>query len=213
MLDWSEYIKVLVALLVIVDPVGALPSFAVMVHHYSEGDRAKIARTASFAVAIVLVVSALVGDAVLRFFGISIASFKVAGAILIFFMAISMLQVKQIRDKQTDEEEAEAHDKDSIAVVPIAIPLLAGPGAISTTIIYVSESPDWKHRVAIISACLIVGMASWLTLRAATPVSKLLGKTGINIAMRLMGLILTAVAVEIFVSGLLVLLPGLKGHG
>jgi multiple antibiotic resistance protein len=212
MLEWSEYIKILVALLVIVDPLGAIPSFVIMVSHYSHADRMKIARVASIAVAIVLAVSALLGDAVLGFFGISISSFKVAGAILIFLMAFSMLQVKQIRDKQTDEEEAEAHDKESIAVVPIAIPLLAGPGAISTTIIYATESADWRHRLVIIGCCLLVGLACWIGLRAAGPVGKLLGKTGINIAVRLMGLILTAVAVEIFVSGLLVLMPGLKGH-
>jgi multiple antibiotic resistance protein len=210
MLEWQEYIKILVALLVIVDPLAAIPSFIIMAGHFPGKDRANIARTASIAVAIVLVVAALVGDSVLAFFGISISSFKVAGAILIFLMAIAMLQVKQVRDKQTDEEEAEAHDKDSIAVVPIAIPLLAGPGAISTTIIYATESADWKHRLIIIVCCLLVGVACWIGLRAAMPVSKLLGKTGINIAVRLMGLILMAVAVEIFVTGLKVLLPGLS---
>ncbi|MGB8337451.1 MAG: NAAT family transporter [Burkholderiales bacterium] len=212
MLEWPEYIKILVALLVIVDPLAAIPAFIIMAGQFTDVDRIKIARVASIAVAAVLVVAALIGDSVLVFFGISISSFKVAGAILIFLMAISMLQVKQVRDKQTAEEEAEAQDKDSIAVVPLAIPLLAGPGAISTTIIYATESADWKHRLVIVACCLIVGMACWLGLRAAMPVSKLLGKTGINIAVRLMGLILTAVAVEIFVSGLLVLLPGLKGH-
>jgi multiple antibiotic resistance protein len=210
MLEWQEYVKILVALLVIVDPLAAIPSFIIMAGHFADKDRANIARTASIAVAIVLVVATLVGDSVLAFFGISISSFKVAGAILIFLMAIAMLQVKQVRDKQTDEEEAEAHDKDSIAVVPIAIPLLAGPGAISTTIIYATESADWKHRMIIVGCCLLVGVACWVGLRAAMPVSKLLGKTGINIAVRLMGLILMAVAVEIFVTGLKVLLPGLS---
>ncbi|MGB8856320.1 MAG: MarC family protein [Burkholderiales bacterium] len=212
MLEWTEYIKILVALLVIVDPLAAIPSFIIMAGHFTDVDRTKIARVASVAVAAVLVAAALIGDSVLVFFGISISSFKVAGAILIFLMAIAMLQVKQVRDKQTDEEEAEAHDKDSIAVVPIAIPLLAGPGAISTTIIYATELAGWKHRMVIVACCLIVGFACWVGLRAAMPVSKLLGKTGINIAVRLMGLILTAVAVEIFVSGVLVLLPGLKAH-
>ncbi len=212
MLEWSAYIKILVALLVIVDPLAAIPSFIIMAGHFSDADRTKIARVASIAAATVLVVAALLGDSILAFFGISISAFKVAGAILIFFMAISMLQVKQVRDKQTEEEEAEAQDKHSIAVVPIAIPLLAGPGAISTTIIYATEHPGWQHRLVIVACCLAVGVACWIGLRAAAPVSRLLGKTGINIAVRLMGLILTAVAVEIFVSGLLVLMPGLKGH-
>ena len=125
-------------------------------------------------------------------------------------MAMSMLQAKQVRDKQTPEEEQEAVDKDSVAVVPLAVPLLAGPGAISAVIIYAAEAPGVAHLMLIVAGCAIVGMATWLALRAATPVARLLGKTGINIAVRLMGIILAALAVEIFASGIVVLLPGLR---
>jgi multiple antibiotic resistance protein len=181
-----------------------------MAGHHTEVERRRIAWVASVAVTTVLAVSAVVGESLLRFFGITIASFKVGGAILIMLMAMSMLQAKQVRDKQTPEEEQEAVDKDSVAVVPLAVPLLAGPGAISAVIIYAAEAPGVAHLMLIIASCAIVGMATWLALWAATPVAKLLGKTGINIAVRLMGIILAALAVEIFASGIVVLLPGLR---
>jgi multiple antibiotic resistance protein len=210
MLAWADYFKILIALLVIVDPLGAIPPFVAMAGNQSEVERKRIAWVASIAVTAVLAMSALIGESLLRFFGITIASFKVGGAILIMLMALSMLQARQVRDKQTPEEELEAVDKEQIAVVPLAIPLLAGPGAISAVIIYAAEAQGIAHLALIIAACFIVGGATWLALRAATPVARLLGKTGINIAVRLMGIVLAALAVEIFASGIVVLLPGLR---
>jgi multiple antibiotic resistance protein len=212
MLELTEYGKFLVALLVIVDPIGMVPMFILLSGSTPrEVDRKRIARLASVAVAVVLVAAALIGESVLRLFGIGLPSFKVAGAILIMLMAISMMQANPLKEKQTAEEAKEAEDKDSIAVVPLAVPLLAGPGAISTTIIYASERFALAHYALIIACCLIAALITWLTLRAAIPMSRLLGKTGINVMVRLMGLLLAAVAVEIFVGGVRGLLPGAAG--
>lgn len=210
MLDWAEYTKFFLALLVIVNPIGAVPLFVSMTAQNSAEERKHIARVASISVAIVLIVAALGGEPLLSFFGITIASFKVGGAILILLLAISMMHATPTGEKQTPEEAREAVDKESIAVVPLAIPLLSGPGAISTTIIYATERSSLSHVGSIIVCCLLASLATWVALRAATPVSQWLGKTGVNIAIRLMGLLLAAVAVEIFASGLLVLLPGLR---
>lgn len=210
MLDWAEYTKFFLALLVIVNPIGTIPLFVSMTAQDSAEDRKRIARIASISVAIVLIVAALGGEPLLSFFGITIASFKVGGAILILLLAISMMHAMPTGEKQTPEEAREAVDKESIAVVPLAIPLLSGPGAISTTIIYATERSSLGHIGGIIVCCLLASLATWIALRAATPVSQWLGKTGVNIAIRLMGLLLAAVAVEIFASGLLVLLPGLR---
>ena len=209
MLDWAEYTKFFLALLVIVNPLGAVPMFAVMTAQASADERRRIAAVASVSVAIVLTLAAIGGQPLLAFFGITIASFKVGGAILILLLAISMMHATPTGEKQTPEEAKEAVDKESIAVVPLAIPLLSGPGAISTTIIYATERPSLAHTGIIIACCLLLSLATWGALRAAIPVSRWLGKTGINIAMRIMGLLLAAVAVEIFASGVLVLLPGL----
>lgn len=210
MLEWSEYAKILLALLVIVNPVGAVPLFASLTAENTPVEKHHIARTASVAVAIVLIVAAVGGDSLLALFGISIASFKVGGAILILLLAISMMHGEKSGEKQTPEEAQEAAYKERIAVVPLAIPLLSGPGAISTIIIYASALSSPAHLAAIVACALLVGLATWIALRVATPVSTWLGKTGINIAQRLMGLLLAAVAVEIFASGIVVLLPGLK---
>jgi len=210
MLDWTEYAKILLALLVIVNPVGAVPLFASLTAENTPVEKHHIARTASVAVAIVLIVAAVGGDSLLALFGISIASFKVGGAILILLLAISMMHGEKSGEKQTPEEAQEAAYKERIAVVPLAIPLLSGPGAISTIIIYASALSSPAHLAAIVACALLVGLATWIALRVATPVSTWLGKTGINIAQRLMGLLLAAVAVEIFASGIVVLLPGLR---
>ena len=210
MLDWAEYTKFFLALLVIVNPVGAVPLFVSMTEQHTVDEKRRIARAASAAVAVVLVLAAIAGQPLLAFFGITIASFKVGGALLILLLAISMMHATPTGEKQTPEEAREAEDKESIAVVPLAIPLLSGPGAISTTIIYSTGRSSLSHILLIIACCLLVSLATWVALRAATPVSLWLGKTGVNIAIRLMGLLLAAVAVEIFTSGILVLLPGLR---
>lgn len=210
MLDWVDYAKFLMALMVIVNPVSAVPLFVSMTAGNTLAERNHIARLASISVAVVLIVSAVIGDSLLALFGISIASFKVGGAILILLMAISMMHATSSHVKQTPGEAREAELKDSIAVVPLAIPLLSGPGAISTTIIYTTERSSPMHLGIIIVCCGIVALVTWIALRLATRVSKWLGETGVNIAIRLMGLLLAAVAVEIFASGLVVLLPGLK---
>ncbi len=210
MLDWAEYTKFFLALLVIVNPVGAVPLFVSMTAQNSAAERRRIARVASSAVAIVLIVVAIGGQPLLAFFGISIPSFKVGGAILILLLAISMMHAAPTGEKQTPEEAREAEDKESIAVVPLAIPLLAGPGAMSTTIIFATGRSSLSHICVIIITCLLVSLTTWAALRAATPVSRWLGRTGVNIAIRIMGLLLAAVAVEIFTSGILVLLPGLR---
>ena len=211
MLHWVDYAKIFMALMVIVNPVSAVPLFVSMTARYSEAERRHIARVASISVAVVLVLAAVIGQPILVLFGITVASFKVGGAILILLMAISMMHAMPSRESQTPEEAREAELKENIAVVPLAIPLLSGPGAISTTIIYATERSSPAHLGAIILCCLLVAFATWLALRLATPASKWLGETGVNIAIRLMGLLLAAVAVEIFTSGLVVLLPGLKG--
>ncbi len=210
MLDWAGYLKIFVALVIIVNPVSALPLFVSMTADNTAVEKRNIARIASLSVAVVLLVAALAGKPLLAIFGITIASFKVGGAILILLMAISMMHAAPNRVKQTPEEASEAAEKANIAVVPLAIPLLSGPGAISTTIVYATERASLAHVTIIMLCCVLVALTTWLALSLATPLSNWLGRTGVNIAIRLMGLLLAAVAVEILAGGLVVLLPGLK---
>lgn len=210
MIEWTGYIKIFTSLLAIVNPLGVIPVFVSLTRSSTEQERRHIARTASITVAVILIIAALIGKLLLNFFGVSIASFKVGGGILLLLMSIAMMQAKHTQSKQTPEEAEEAEEKESIAAVPIAMPLLAGPGAISTVIIYAHASFQPLQISVIVVSSLIVALLTWGALTVATPLSRLMSKTAINIATRLMGLLLAAIAVEFIAGGLSQLLPGLS---
>ncbi len=205
MLPWSEYVQIVIALIVIIDPIGAIPIFVSMTADLTDKERRHTAYVTSLSVSIILVVSCLVGEWILKLFGINIASFRVGGGILLLLMSISMMHAKASAAKHTDTEDEEAHGKDHIAVVPLAIPLLAGPGAISLAIIYAERMRGILDKGLLVAMCVGVGFLMWGALRLALPISKLLGKTGINIVTRIMGLILAAIAVQFIASGIVAL--------
>jgi multiple antibiotic resistance protein len=200
-LEWHQYLKMFIGLLVILNPMLAVPVFISLTDGQSDGERLSNARRTAMAVGILLSVAALLGQQILNLFGISIDSFRVGGGLLILLMAVSMMHAKLSGAQHTDKESEEAQDKADVAVVPLAIPLLAGPGAISTAIIYSHRDMAWMH-VALIGEIWLAALIVWITLRSALPISRKLGTTGINIATRLMGLILAAIAVEFIVNGL-----------
>lgn len=205
MLEWSDYMKIFTALLAILNPLGAIPMFLTLTGSSSLEERKKTARTIGLSVGTVLAVTAVIGEAMLSFFGISVASFQVGGSILLLLMAIGMMSGK---GKVVGEGEPVA-DLESIAVVPLSVPLLAGPGSISTVIIYANLSPSWEHRGMIILSVFVASLITWLILRAANRLGSLVGALGLSIASRLMGLLLAAIAVEFFTRGIVKLLPGL----
>ncbi len=209
MLTLAQYIEIFTAILIIVNPIGALPLFVAMVRNQSEQERRRTARLTAFSVAIVLTVSCVLGESLLHVFGVSIASFRVGGGILVMLIAISMFHAQLSWSKATPEETKEAEEKTDIAVVPLAIPLLSGPGAISTVIIFADQSPDLAHKGFLVATCALVAITVWISLRMAIPIGAWLGKTGINIVTRLMSLLLAAISVEIIAGGLVKLLPGL----
>ena len=209
MLTLTEYVKMFTAIVVIVDPIAAVPLFVTLVSNHSQQERRRIARFTGFSVAIVLVAACVSGESLLRLFGVSMAAFRVGGGILVMLIAISMFNAQLSWSKATPEETKEAEQKPDIAVVPLAIPLLSGPGAISTVIIFANQSSSWAHKGLLVASCVMVAITVWVTLRMAIPIGAWLGKTGINIVTRLMGLLLAAIAVEIITAGLSKLLPGL----
>lgn len=208
--ELPEYMKIITSLIAIVNPVGAIPFFVSLTHSYSAKDRGRTINTVTLTVLIVLTVVMFCGEPLLNFFGVSIASFRAGGGILILLMALSMLQAKQPATKQTREESLEAEHKRSIAVVPLGIPLLAGPGAISAVILHANHKPSAQKFFFLFLAIIIVTLVVSITLRLAPKIDLLLGKTGINIVTRIMGLIMTAIGIEFIAQGLSVLLPGLN---
>lgn len=208
---WTEYSRFITALLVILDPFAAIPIFLAMTRAYSDAERKRIANIACFTVLIILIVVSFSGETILNTLGTSLASFRVGGGIVLFMMALAMLRAQSDLVRATPAEKAEAEDKNSIAIVPLAIPLLAGPGSISTVIIEMHRSSSEYHSVMVVLSIAAVCIVLWLVLRAASTIGKLLGQTGLNIINRLFGLILTAIAVEIMANGLKQLFPALAG--
>ncbi len=141
MLEWHQYVEIFTAILVIVDPLGLLPIFISITADENERERAHTANIAVIFAAVVMIIGSLVGGPLLKFFGISMASFRVAGGLLILILAIAMLNAKISPSKQAPEEAKEAVEKENVAVVPLAVPLLAGPAALSTIIIYTQSIP------------------------------------------------------------------------
>lgn len=158
-----------------------------------------------------LVVAALSGETLLQTMGSSLASFRVGGGIVLLLMALAMLNGQASSVRTTPEEEAEAEDRNAIAVVPLAIPLMAGPGSISTAIIQMQRSDTEYHSLLVIFTIILVCLLLWLVLRLASIIGRTLGQIGLNIINRLFGLILAAIAVEIMANGLRELFPVLAG--
>lgn len=209
MLDYAEYIKMFVGLLAIVNPFGAIPLFISMTADENIRQRHRTVYLVAVGVSIILLVALFFGELVLQFFGITIDSFRVGGGILILLMAIAMLHAKTSRIRQTDEEADESMEKESVAIVPLAMPLLAGPGAISTVILAAHKSSGVVHYLVISLGIIVLSLVIWLVLRIAPWVAARIGATGINIFTRIMGLILAAIAVEFIANGLKGLFPTL----
>lgn len=206
---WSEYTRFITALFVILDPFAAVPIFLVLTKTYTDTERKRITNIAAITVMLILVAASLTGEALLHAMGTSLASFRVGGGIVLLLMALAMLRGQSDNVRTSPSEEAEAEDKESIAVVPLAIPLLAGPGSISNVIIQMHRSETEYHALLVIASIVFVCLLLWLVLRMASRIGKMLGQIGLNIINRLFGLILAAIAVEIMANGLKQLFPSL----
>lgn len=207
MLDGAEYIKIFVGLLALINPFGAIPIFISMTVHESRAQRRETINLVAFGVATIMLVSLFFGELLLNFFGISIDSFRIGGGILILLMAISMLQAKTSQVRQTPEEANESVEMESVAIVPLAMPLLAGPGCISTVILAAHKSNGIGHYSIITLGIVLISLIVWGVLRLSPLISKRVSATGINIFTRIMGLILMAIAIEFIANGIKGIFP------
>jgi len=207
---WTEQIKYLVGIFAILNPFGAIPIYLSMMTDRRPEVMHRTALKASIAVAVILTLAIWTGDGLLSFFGIGIPAFRIAGGLLVLLIAIAMFGANISPARHTDAEQAEAESKNDIAVVPLAIPLLAGPGAISLAIVDAHQAGSLPDRLVFSLGILGVAAIVWLVLRLAEPIGERLGTGGINIATRVMGLILAAMAVQFMADGMLELFPGLS---
>lgn len=209
-----DLLKPLIALLAIVNPIGVVPFFIHFTQGFSREQRARTIRVASFTAFVVIALSALAGLKIIEFFGISLASFQVGGGTLLLISALSMLNAQPAESKPNDVTEGrEKVDAGaSIAVVPLAIPLLTGPATISTMVIYAEKSRRLWELGVLVGYGVVIGLITYLVFSASGRIAKVLGRTGINVMTRLMGLILAAMAVELLADGLVKLFPVLASH-
>ncbi|WP_373742188.1 MarC family protein [Neisseria sp.] len=211
-----EISKLILALMVLINPFGALSIYLDLTQNHSTRERRKVARTSSLTVFIVITLFALAGGTILKILNISVGSFQVGGGILVLLIAISMMNDNGNPAKPnigTDEGSdiviAPKQSAAAIAVVPLAIPMMIGPGGISTVIIYASAAKTYRDIISIIAAGLIVSAICYTTLMVAARMSSWLGETGLTILNRIMGMLLAAVSVEIIVAGLKAIFPQL----
>jgi len=203
--------KPLITLLAIVNPLAIVPFFIHYTQGFSAAQRKKTIWVSSFSAFVVIAASALLGLQILEFFGISLASFQVGGGMLLLTAALSMLNAQPAEARANAEEVHDAETKAamgaSIAVVPLTIPLLTGPATMSTVVIYAEKAKNFTQLGTLVGYGVVIALATALCFSLATPIARILGKTGINVMTRLMGLILAALAVEVMADGLHKLFP------
>jgi len=208
LLPLSGYVRFFVTLAAVLDPFLAVPIFLALTATRSAAERAQLVRVVAITVFAVLAVSALVGEQLLLLVGASLPAFRVGGGLVLLLMALAMLNALAGGVRQSQDEAKELQSGELSGVVPLAVPLLAGPGAISTTII-AAQAGGAAHFAALLVCILAVCALTWVTLGLAAPIGQKLGTTGLNIATRLLGLLLAALAIQTMAEGLRQLFPGL----
>ena len=207
--------KPLVTLLAIVNPLAIVPFFIHYTQGFTKAQRQRTIITASFSAFVVIATSALLGLQILDFFSISLASFQVGGGMLLLTSSLNMLNAQPAEAKSNTHDMEDGLDKAamgaSIAVVPLTIPLLTGPATMSTVVIYAEKAKDFWQLGTLVAYGVVIGLATAVCFSLAEPIARVLGKTGINVMTRLMGLILAALAVEVMSDGLTKLFPVLAG--
>ncbi len=185
----------------LVDPFAVIPQFLVITADSDPAERRHVAKRAGWTCAIILAGFAVAGSLVFRLFGITLPAFKIAGGIILMQIGMDNLRAKRSTTKETPEEAAEGASKADAGIIPLGIPMLAGPAAISTVMVLIGESTAWWQHAVVYAAIVVSSLVSYWILAGADRVRKYLGETGIRILMRLMGLILVAIAVQFIVNG------------
>jgi multiple antibiotic resistance protein len=186
----------------LVDPIAAIPTFLAMTADDDQLQRRRMAKRAAWACLVVLSSFALAGKLIFRLFGITLPAFKIAGGVILLLIGLDMLRARRSQTKETPGEAQEGAGKDDIGIIPLGVPMLAGPGAISTVMVLMSGMPDWWYSIPVFAAIAVTSLASYWILAGADRVRLHLGETGIRILTRLMGLMLTAIAVQFMLNGL-----------
>lgn len=198
----TQWLTSLTAVFFIVDPFAATPAFLAMTAGYAHLRRRQMARRAAITCFVVLCLFATVGKYLFRAFGITLPAFKLGGGLLLLLIALDMLQARRSRTRETPEEQSNASESEDVGIIPMGIPMLAGPGSISTVMVLVGQAPSWSGAIPGLTAITMTSAVTYIVLVGADRVATALGDLGIRVVTRLMGLMLTAIAFQFFVSAL-----------
>lgn len=199
------------AIFFVVDPIAVVPVFLAITVHDSEEKKREMARRATITAFCVLTAFALAGSLVFKMFGVSLGAFKVAGGILLLLTSVEMLAAREQRTRVTKEEEREGEEKEDVAIFPLAIPLLAGPGAIATVTTLMSKTEQLVFALPVVGSIFVTCATAYFMLRAAGRISRVLGVTGLTVLNRVIGLIIGALAVQFIFDGVADAFPKLVG--
>lgn len=190
------------SIFVLVDPIAAVPAFLAMTGGSDRARRRHMAARAAWTCFVVLLTFSLAGSLIFKLFGITLAAFRIAGGVILGLIGLDMIQAKRSPTKETPGETEEGSEKEDVGIIPLGIPMLAGPGSISSVMVLMGQNAEWVHASIIVAAIAAVAVLSFVILAAADRVSFYLHGTGIRILTRMMGLLLTAIAVQFILTGL-----------
>jgi len=190
------------SLIFIVDPIATIPTFLVLTSDAEPKERRHLAKRAAWTCFVVLAGFSLAGTLIFKMFGITLPAFRIAGGLIMILIGLDMVQARRSQTKETPAETHEAMEKDDVGIVPLGVPMLAGPGSISTVIALMAQSTKWQHSILILVSVALTALISYWTLAAADRLGRRMGDTGIHILTRFMGLLLMAIAVQFILSGL-----------
>lgn len=190
------------SLFVIVDPIGLIPAFLGMTPNDSAAVRERMARLACILATIVLLVFAAAGQWIFKLLGLTMPAFQIAGSLVLMLIAIDMIRARPSRVTQADEDTDAGLEKDDIAITPLAVPMLAGPGAISNSLILMNQAEDWTRKGIVLASIPAVCLASYVIFRLAVHGAKWLSPIVMRVLTRLMGLLVAAIAVQFLLDAL-----------
>jgi multiple antibiotic resistance protein len=207
---WQFFAVALSSILFLVDPVATIPAFLVMTDGHTQEHRRRMAKRAAWTCFFVLGGFGLIGAQVFKLLGITMPAFRIAGGLILLLIGIDMVQARRPSTNEAPGEAEEGAHKEDVGIIPLGMPMLAGPGAISTVMVLIGPTPEWWQLLLIFTALAVTAAACFWVLKAADSVRRYLGETGIHIMTRLMGMLLTALAVQFISGGLLDLGFGVK---
>jgi multiple antibiotic resistance protein len=200
-MDLNFVLSSFITLFIIVDPIVNVPLFIAILSNFKKSDRKKMVKKATIIAAIILIIFTLAGDTIFRLFSIEMYSFRIAGGLLLFIISIEMLFGRRPHTKSSAEEEEEALIKEDVVVTPLAVPLLTGPGAITTGIVLFHAANGTTNKILLFLDIGLVFLISYFILSRSEKAFEILGKTGTMVIVRIMGLLLAAIAVQFVITG------------